>query len=148
MKIAIASDHRGFKLKQELITYLKNKNYELYDIGTNSEESVDYPKYAFELCNKVLKENLDFGIAICGTGIGISIACNKVKDIMCAKISTVEEAILAKQHNHANVLALSGETNIITAQKMLDEYINAKEFAEEKYIRRIKQIKDYENNEH
>jgi len=148
MKIAIASDHRGYKLKQELITYLKNKNYEIEDLGTNSEKSVDYPKYAFKLCHKVINENLDFGIAICGTGIGISIACNKVKDIMCAKISTVEEAILAKQHNHANILALSGATNIMTAQKMLDEYINAKEFTEEKYIRRINQIKDYEIDEH
>lgn len=146
MKIAIASDHRGYCLKQKLIEYLKNQNHEIYDLGTNSEESVDYPEYAFKLCNKVKKEKLDFGIAICGTGIGISIACNKVKGIMCAKISNEEEAALAKQHNHANIIALSGKTDILTAQKMLNSYINAKEFVEEKYQRRIDQIKEYENN--
>lgn len=77
MKIALASDHRGYKLKQELIEYLKTK-YEIIDLGTNSEESTDFPKYGILLGESIQKKEADLGIAICGTGIGISIAANKV----------------------------------------------------------------------
>lgn len=146
MKIAIASDHRGYDLKQQLIEKLTEKNYKVYDLGTNSKESADYPIYAFKLGEKVINENLDFGIAICGTGIGISIACNKVKGIRCAKISTVEEAHLAKEHNHANILAFSEKTSLELAYQMIEEYIQTKESEEEKHLRRINQIKDYEKN--
>ena len=90
MKVGIASDHRGYALKQKLLEELK-KTYEMIDYGTNNEESTDYPIYAFRLGEQIGKE-IDKGILICGTGIGISIAANKVKGVRCAKVSTKEEA--------------------------------------------------------
>ena len=86
MKVGIVSDHRGVKLKSKLIDYLKKENIEVYNYGTDTLESVDYPKYGILLGEKVASHEVDFGIAICGSGIGISIACNKVKGIRCAKI--------------------------------------------------------------
>ncbi len=144
MKIALASDHRGYTLKQELIEYLKEK-YEIIDLGTNTQESTDFPKYGILLGETISKKQADLGIAICGTGIGISIAANKVKGIMCAKINNKEEAILAKQHNNANIIAISGKTNKEEAKEMVNEFLKAKPNKEEKYQRRINQIKEYEN---
>ena len=85
MKLGFASDHRGYKLKNELTEYFKNK-YEIVDVGTYSTDSCDYPDYAKKLGELVLDKKVDFGVAICGTGIGISIACNKIKGIYCAKV--------------------------------------------------------------
>lgn len=144
MKIALASDHRGYKLKQELIEYLKTK-YEIIDLGTNSEESTDFPKYGILLGESIQKKEADLGIAICGTGIGISIAANKVKGIMCAKINNEEEAKLAKEHNNANIIALSGKTPLEKAKKMIEIFINSTPNQETKYQRRINQILEYEN---
>ena len=144
MKIAIASDHRGYELKQEIIENLQ-KEYQIIDLGTNSEESVDFPKYGIALGEAIKNKKADLGIAICGTGIGISIAVNKVKGVMCAKISNIEEAKLAKEHNNANVIALSGKTPKEEALKMIEEFIKSTPNKEEKYQRRINQIKEYEN---
>ena len=144
MKIAIAKDHRGYKLKQEIIENLQ-KEYQILDLGTNSEESVDFPKYGIALGEAIKNKKADLGIAICGTGIGISIAVNKVKGVMCAKISNIEEAKLAKEHNNANVIALSGKTPKEEALKMIEEFIKSTPNKEEKYQRRINQIKEYEN---
>ena len=145
MKIALASDHRGYKLKQELIEYLKTK-YEIIDLGTNSEESTDFPKYGILLGESIQKKEADLGIAICGTGIGISIAANKVKGIMCAKINNEEEAQLAKEHNNANVIALSGKLDPNKAINMVETFLKSKPNKEEKYQRRINQILNYEND--
>lgn len=144
MKIAIASDHRGYELKQEIIENLQ-KEYQIIDLGTNSEESVDFPKYGIALGEAIKNKKADLGIAICGTGIGISIAVNKVKGVMCAKISNIEEAKLAKKHNNANVIALSGKTPKEEALKMIEEFLKSVPNKEEKYQRRINQIKEYEN---
>ena len=144
MKIAIASDHRGYELKQEIIENLQ-KEYQIIDLGTNSEESVDFPKYGIALGEAIKNKKADLGIAICGTGIGISIAVNKVKGVMCAKISNIEEAKLAKEHNNANVIALSGKTPKEEALKMIEEFLKSVPNKEEKYQRRINQIKEYEN---
>lgn len=144
MKIALASDHRGYELKSKLIEYLKEK-YEIIDLGTNSEESVDFPLYGIKLGETIKNNEADFGIAICGTGIGISIAVNKVKGVMCAKISTKEEARLAKEHNNANVIAFSGSIPEAQAIEMVETFISATPNQEEKYIRRINQIIDYDN---
>ena len=144
MKIALASDHRGYELKSKLIEYLKEK-YEIIDLGTNSEESVDFPLYGIKLGETIKNNEADFGIAICGTGIGISIAVNKVKGVMCAKISTKEEARLAKAHNNANVIAFSGSIPEAQAIEMVETFISATPNQEEKYIRRINQIIDYDN---
>ncbi len=145
MKIALASDHRGYNLKQELIKHLKN-NYEVIDLGTNNEESTDFPKYGILLGKQVASKKADLGIAICGTGIGISIAANKVKGIMCAKINNEEEAQLAKEHNNANVIALSGKLDPNKAINMVETFLKSKPNKEEKYQRRINQILNYEND--
>ena len=145
MKIGLAADHRGYKLKEDLKEVLKE--YEIIDYGTTSEERVDHPDYAFKLGEAIKNKEVDLGIAICGTGIGISIDLNKVKTVMCAKISTVEEAILAKEHNHANAIALSGTTPKEQAQKMVLAFLNAKENNEESYLRRIEKVKLYEDKQ-
>ena len=144
MKIALASDHRGYELKSKLIKYIKEK-YEIIDLGTNSEESVDFPLYGIKLGETIKNNEADFGIAICGTGIGISIAVNKVKGVMCAKISTKDEARLAKEHNNANVIAFSGSIPEAQAIEMVETFISATPNQEEKYRRRINQIIDYDN---
>ncbi len=144
MKIAIASDHRGYTLKTYLINELKNK-YEILDLGTESTESVDFPIYGIKLGESIKNKEADLGIAICGTGIGISIAANKVKGIMCAKINNVEEARLAKQHNNANVIALSGSKEPQEALNMIQAFLDEKPNQEEKYQRRINQILSYED---
>ena len=144
MKIALASDHRGYNLKKELIKNLK-KDYEILDLGTDSLTSVDFPKFGILLGETIRDKKADLGIAICGTGIGISIITNKVEDIMCAKIDSLKDAKLAKEHNHANVLALRGDLKPKKALKMIEIFLNAKENYEEKYQRRINEIKDYDH---
>ena len=110
MKIAVASDHGGFALKETVKKHLLERDIEVLDLGTDSEDSVDYPKYG-QLCGqKVASGQADLGIVICGTGIGISIAANKVHKIRCGLCTSVEMARLTKQHNNANVLALGGRT--------------------------------------
>lgn len=123
-KIFIASDHGGVKTKSKIISYFSNK-YEIVDLGTNSEDSVDYPEYAKKLCNEVLKNSNSFGILICGTGIGMSIAANRIKGIRCANVTNVNFSKLSKEHNNANVLSLSGR--FITDEENIDiieAYIN------------------------
>lgn len=142
MKIAIASDHRGYDLKSNIILRLQDK-YELIDLGTNSNESTDYPIYAFKLGEFIRDKKADFGIAICGTGIGISIACNKVKNIRCAKVSSINDAYYAHLHNNANVLAFGEDTSLELALKMIETYINTPFSNEEKHHRRVEEIDNY-----
>lgn len=141
MKIFIASDHAGYELKKILIDSLK---YELIDLGTTSNDSVDYPDYAFNLGEKVIDEN-GFGIIICGTGLGVSIACNKVKGIRCAKVDRDKEAFFARSHNDANVIALASYTPIEEATKYVDTFITTDFSTEERHIRRINKITEYED---
>ena len=141
MKIGIASDHRGYNLKEQI----KNvSNYEITDYGTNSTESCDYPDYAYKLSQGVLNNEVDFGIAICGSGIGISIACNKVKGIRCAKVSTPEEAMYTRNDNDSNIVAFSEQTDLETALQIIDKFINTPFSNEEKHLRRINKIKEIE----
>lgn len=144
MKIAIASDHKGYHLKVALCNYLIKKGYDVIDVGTDSEVSVDYPRYAFLLCKTVVDKKADFGIAICGTGIGISIACNKVKGIRCAKVDNVKEAKLTRLDNDANVLALSGSMMNFKAKDIVDAFLKTKFSNSERHIKRIKMIQEYE----
>lgn len=105
MKIAIGSDHAGFLVKDELIKLIKEKQHEVIDCGTYTQASCDYPDYALEVGKKVVEKQAEFGVVICGTGIGISIAANKIKGIRCALVYNKDTAILAKLHNNANVIA-------------------------------------------
>ena len=143
MKIGFASDHRGYSLKKQLIEELKNE-YEIVDCGTDSEESVDYPDYAFILGNKVASHEVDFGVAICGSGIGISIACNKVKGVRCAKVSSLEDVIATRTDNDANIIAFGEKTNLKDALLWVNTFVITEASQEEKHVRRRNKIKAYE----
>ena len=108
MKIGIGSDHGGFELKEYIKEYLDREGISNIDYGTNSIESVDYPDYGKKVSEAVVSKEVDKAIVICGTGIGISIACNKVKGIRCALCGDTYSARMSREHNDANVLALGG----------------------------------------
>jgi len=145
MKIGIATDHHGVEIKSELIKYLNGKGYEVIDYGTYSEEMVDYPEFAFKVGEAVSSNLVDYGILLCGTGIGMSIACNKVKGVRCAKVSTLEEAKLSREHNNANVLALNSKMPIPEMMEIISTFLNT-EFLGERHLRRINKIRDYEEH--
>ena len=144
MKIGFASDHRGYYLKEEVKNELVKRNYEVVDYGTNSTASTDYPDYAFKLGEAVVEGKVDFGVAICGSGIGISIAANKVKGIRCAKVSNYKEAEITRMHNDSNIVAFGEETPIEEAKRIVSTFINTPFSNEEKHQRRINKIKEYE----
>lgn len=146
MRIGFASDHRGYKLKNELIDYLEEEGYEIEDCGTFSEESTDYPDYAFKLGKLVSEKKVDFGVAICGSGIGISIACNKVKGIRCAKVNNVEDVIATRTDNDSNIVAFGEKMPLETAKEVITTFFNTPASTEEKHQRRINKIKEYEEN--
>lgn len=105
-KIAIASDHGGYEYKKILVPYLKEKGYQVFDLGTNSDESCDYPIYASKVCDEILNGCCELGILICGTGIGMSIAANRNKGIRASVVSDVFSAKMTRMHNNSNVLCL------------------------------------------
>ncbi len=141
--IFIGSDHAGFELKKQLVNYLES-TYRVIDLGTNSTDSVDYPLFAISVSNEVIKNSGSFGILVCGTGVGISIASNKVSGIRCAKVSTINEAILSRYHNDANVVALSSQVSLDKAKAIVDNFIKTPFSNEERHIRRLEQIRKYE----
>ena len=145
MKLGFASDHRGYKLKEQLKNYFKNY-LEIVDFGTDSEESTDYPDYAFKLGEAVRDKEVDFGVAICGSGIGISIACNKVKGVRCAKVSNTEEVIATRTDNDSNIIAFGEKTPYNIAINLIKAFLNTPSSKEEKHQRRINKIKEYEEN--
>ena len=108
MIIGIASDHGGFELKEDIKEYLISKDIDLIDYGTDSLESVDYPDFGKAMAKAVIEKKVDKGIVLCGTGIGISIAANKVRGIRCALCSDVFSAKMSRAHNNANMLAMGG----------------------------------------
>ena len=110
MKIAIGADHAGFDIKESIKQYLSS-SYTIIDCGTNSIESVDYPKFGHLVAKAVSDKDVDAGIVVCGSGIGISIAANKVKGVRAALCTSVEHAKMSKRHNNANVLALGARMN-------------------------------------
>jgi ribose 5-phosphate isomerase B len=140
MKIGIASDHRGFKLKQKLTKYLMKKHYDVIDYGTDSTDPVDYPDYVLKLGEGIRTNAIDLGVVICGTGIGVSIACNKIRGLRCAKLNNIREARLSKLDNNANVMAIAGNTNILRAKDILDVFLKTPFSNEERHIRRIDKI--------
>ena len=137
MKIAVAADHGGYKLKEKVKEHLLERGIEVEDLGTHSEESVDYPIYG-KLCGEaVASGQADLGVVVCGTGIGISIAANKVHGIRCGLCTSVEMAHLTKQHNNANILALGGRTTEPElALKIVDEWLDT-EFEGGRHQRRV-----------
>ena len=146
IKLGIASDHRGYILKEQIIDRLMNK-YDITDCGTTSTESVDYPDFAFKLGNLVKDKDVDFGVAICGSGIGISIACNKVKTVRCAKVSNEEDAKVTRNDNDANIVAFSANISLDDALKIIDTFINTPFSKEERHQKRIDKITRYEEEQ-
>ena len=145
MKIGIASDHQGYKLKSKLINYLKKEKIEVIDYGTKSEESTDYPDYAFKIGEEIINKHISKGILICGSGIGMSIACNKVKGIRCAKVDNKNEAYMTRKDNDANVIAISGRLSLWNAKRIINTFLTTKYANIDRYNRRLNKIKEYEN---
>ena len=146
MKIYISADHKGVLLKEEVINYLINNGLTVIDIGLPNNELDDYPDFAFAVCEKVVEDPDNLGILICGNGIGMSIAANKVKGIRAARAVTVDDAFKAKNHNGANVIALSSEVDIATTKEIIDTFIITKSATDERFIRRIDKIAKYESS--
>ena len=140
MKIAVASDHGGFALKEKVKEHLMQRGFEVEDLGTHLEDSVDYPAYGKACGEAVASGKADLGVVVCGTGIGISIAANKVKGIRCGLCTSVEMAHLTKQHNNANILALGGRTTEPDlALKIVDEWLDT-EFEGGRHQRRVEML--------
>ncbi|MFR8927334.1 ribose 5-phosphate isomerase B [Peptoniphilus senegalensis] len=142
MKIAIGSDHAGFYLKKDLIKYLEEKNIEVKDMGPFDDNRVDYPDYGHAVGHEVVDNKMDFGIVICGSGIGISISANKVKGIRAALCSESYSARLARRHNDANVLAMGARLiGHDMALEIVDAFLNEK-FEGGRHINRVNKIEE------
>ena len=140
MKIGIGSDHGGYPLKESIKLYLEEEGIEYIDYGTNSLDSVDYPDYGRKVAEAVVAGEVDRAIVICGTGIGISIAANKVKGIRCALCSDTYSARMSMEHNNANVLALGGRVlGVDLALEIVKVWLDGK-FEGGRHERRVKKI--------
>lgn len=139
-RIALGADHAGFPIKETIRQFLENAGYPLEDVGTWSEESVDYPDYGKAVGERVANHQADYGIAVCGTGMGISIAANKVPKIRAAVAHDVSTARLARQHNDANVLAMGGRiVNSSQAIEMVQAFLSTP-FLGGRHARRVEKI--------
>ena len=145
MVLAIGSDHAGFELKRELIKSFETRSITLVDEGTYSNESCDYPDYAAKVCKEVLNNHAEFGVLICYTGVGISIAANKFKGIRAALINDKETAKLAREHNNANVICF-GTKNITKEEAIecINVFISTEFSNGERHVRRLNKIKGLE----
>lgn len=148
MKIAIGSDHAGFKLKETVKEFLKTSGIEVTDFGTHSEESADYPDFAFPVAEAVAKKEFDFGILICSTGIGMSITANKVAGIRAALCNDLFTANCSKEHNNANVLCMGGRIVGEGLAKAIVQTWLERKFQGGRHERRVKKIEEYETKAH
>ena len=146
MKVVIANDHAGVKLKKALKEHLEQKGIEVKNFGTDSEESIDYPDVAKEAASAVQKKKADFGIVICGTGIGVSITANKFKGIRAALCYNVLSAKMARNHNDANIIALGARTMMEEdALVMVDTFLS-EGFSGERHARRVGKVSSIEED--
>ena len=144
MKIGFGSDHGGFELKEKVLRYLKEKGYECVDFGTYNTDSVDYPDYSLIVSKAVLNKEIDKGILFCGTGIGISIAANKINGIRCANLSDTFSARMCVEHNDCNMIALGGRTvGVEIAYEIVDAYLNSK-FEGGRHKKRVEKFMAFE----
>ena len=145
MKVGIANDHRGYRLKEELVDFLKSLGYDVINYGSDTPDSVDYPVYAFKLGEAVRDGEVERGILICRTGIGMSIACNKVKGVRCAKVDSVEDAALTRIDNDSNVMAISYVKDITEIKEIVKTFLEIKFSGEARHQRRIDMINNYDS---
>ncbi len=148
MKIAIASDHRGVEYKKEIIEYLMSKNYKVIDCSTENTPTDDYPDFAFKVCEKVVDKEAEVGILVCRTGIGMSIAANKVRGIRCAKVNSVEDATLCRNDNGANVMTFNYTDDMGNIKSYIDAFLTAEVINDERHQRRVDKIMKYERGEY
>ena len=141
MTIAIGTDHRGFKMKEELKNFLFSENIQYNDFGTYSEESVDYPDFARPVAESIQKSESDFGVLICGSGMGICIPANKYKGIRAVNILTEKMAEMGRRHNNANVICFGADfVDIDTAKVCLKKFLNTPFDTDERHIRRVNKV--------
>lgn len=140
MRIAVACDHGGFVQKDAVIEHLKSLGHEVTDLGTNSEESVDYPDYADRAARMVSRGEADRAILICGTGIGMAITADKVPGVRATPVQTVKFAELARQHNNANVIGLSGRFVSLEDNLVLVDTFLSTEFEGGRHAKRVEKI--------
>ena len=140
-RVVVGSDHGAFELKERIKKHLEQKGYEIKDTGVLENKSVDYPDMAEKACLEYLKGGYDFGILCCGTGIGISIAANKINGIRCGLIHDLFTAEKCKSHNNANFISFGGRLDYgnITVEQMIDKYIET-DFEGDRHQRRIDKI--------
>lgn len=140
MKLAIASDHAAVELKAQLVEWLRASGHEVADLGTDGTESVDYPDYGFKLAEHVAAGEAERGIALCGTGIGISIAVNRNPAVRCARVDEPVSAALAREHNDANVIALGARLIGLEMAKACVEAFLTTEFGGDRHVRRVEKL--------
>jgi len=145
MKVGIANDHHGVELKQKLTKILTDLGYNIINYGTDSLDMVDYCDYAFKIGESVASREIDYGILLCNTGIGMSIACNKVRNVRCAKVSNVYEAKMTRRDNDANVIALSSKLSLDELKDIIITFLTTDYANIERYNRRIEKINNYDN---
>lgn len=145
MKIGIATDHRGVEQKKELIEFLTSKGYEMIDLSPINTPTDDYIDFAVTTCHSYLNKDIELGILLCGTGIGMSIAANKIKGIRCAKVSNPEEAFLTRNDNDTNILALSYREDLNKLKEIIITFIETPFSNEERHIRRVNKLKELED---
>jgi ribose 5-phosphate isomerase B len=144
MRIAIASDHAGFELKEKIKKYLEELGFKYKDFGTDSIESVDYPDYALKVAESVTKKEYDRGILICSSGIGMCMVANKIPGVRAALCHNVETARLSREHNDANILTFGARMiDENTAKEMVKVWLKT-EFLGDRHLRRVNKIKDIE----
>ncbi|MBB5183961.1 ribose 5-phosphate isomerase B [Catenisphaera adipataccumulans] len=148
MKVAIGCDHGAYSYKEEIKAMLKEEGYEVEDCGTYSTESCDYPDYAYAVAQKIVNKEADRGILICGTGIGISIAANKVKGIRCGLCADSTMARLTREHNDANILAMGQRTmGIEVCKDTVNTFLTTDFSHGPRHERRIQKIKEIEDKQ-
>ncbi|MDE6406991.1 MAG: ribose 5-phosphate isomerase B [Anaeroplasmataceae bacterium] len=145
MKISIGCDHSALKIKNEVSNYLRTLGHEINDHGTFNEESCDYTDFGIKVAEDVRDKVAERGILICYTGIGMSIIANKVKGVRCALVHYVEEAVLTREHNDSNCLALSAKyTSLDMAKQIISAWLDTPFSFGERHTRRVEKINKYE----
>lgn len=144
IKIIIGADHQGVLVRDKIMEYLKENEIEVENVNLPNDDLDDYPDFAYAVCKKVLEEN-ELGVLVCGSGIGMSIAANKVKGIRCARVINEDDAFTAKNHNGCNVIAFSAKIDFEEIKKIIDTFIATKTVDEERHLRRIEKVNKIEN---
>ncbi len=146
MKIAIASDHAGFEMKEIIKPFLKNLKHVVKDFGTGDKKPVDYPDFALKVANAVSKKQYEKGILFCGTGLGMSIAANKVNGIRAVLCYDTETARLSREHNDANILTIGARVIDVENVKEIIKVWLKTDFLGGRHLRRIEKIRNIEKN--